>query len=366
MCRMTVYKGLGLDQSILLADLIVKPKHSIIHQSYDCHERFHNTGLPPQLNADGFGIGWYAEKLYSAKTRDELFSPKRRVSDSFDGVVVPRNKEYETPCVFTSISPAWNNRNLVQLADKVSSPLFFAHVRAASIGSLTSETNCHPFTFDKYLFMHNGGVADFHKIKRKLVDRLSEVAYGMIRGSTDSEHCFALFLTHLEELGSLDLEFSGKDFRRAMGKTIRTLNALCQSVFHLLSLVLMLGSGAGISEPSLLNFAVTDGDTLIATRYVNVSTSAAASLYFSSGSRWIRSVERPKEYIMQRHNKEEKVFVMASERLSNEPSDWLEVPKNSIVTVTKEMNIQICPIVSLLGDEPEPEVVPQASAVLEK
>ncbi|ETW02165.1 hypothetical protein H310_05734 [Aphanomyces invadans] len=353
MCRMTVYKGLGLDQSILLADLIVKPKHSIIHQSYDCHERFHNTGLPPQLNADGFGIGWYAEKLYSAKARDELlYSPKRRVSRSFDGVVVPRNKEYETPCVFTSISPAWNNRNLVQLADKVSSPLFFAHVRAASIGSLTSETNCHPFTFDKYLFMHNGGVSEFYKIKRKLVDRLSDVAYSMIRGSTDSEHCFALFLTHLEELGSLDQEFSGKDMRHAMGKTIRTLNMLCHA--------------AGITEPSLLNFAVTDGDTLIATRYVNVSSSAAASLYFSSGSRWIQSVERPKEYIMQRHNKEEKVFVMASERLSNEPSDWLEVPKNSIVTVTKEMNIQICPILTLLGDEPEPEVVPQSPAVLEK
>ncbi|RHY35059.1 hypothetical protein DYB32_000467 [Aphanomyces invadans] len=346
MCRMTVYKGLGLDQSILLADLIVKPKHSIIHQSYDCHERFHNTGLPPQLNADGFGIGWYAEKLYSAKARDELlYSPKRRVSRSFDGVVVPRNKEYETPCVFTSISPAWNNRNLVQLADKVSSPLFFAHVRAASIGSLTSETNCHPFTFDKYLFMHNG------------------LAF-LPRDLVTSRRSFALFLTHLEELGSLDQEFSGKDMRHAMGKTIRTLNMLCQydrSVHSMDSCGRR--SAAGITEPSLLNFAVTDGDTLIATRYVNVSSSAAASLYFSSGSRWIQSVERPKEYIMQRHNKEEKVFVMASERLSNEPSDWLE---NSIVTVTKEMNIQICPILTLLGDEPEPEVVPQSPAVLEK
>ncbi|EQC32108.1 hypothetical protein SDRG_10304 [Saprolegnia diclina VS20] len=347
MCRMTIYKGLGLEQSILLADLIVKPKHSIIHQSYSCTERFHNTGLPPTLNADGFGIGWYAEKLYSSKKRrhdDDMPSPKkqRRHSDSVDGVVVPRDREYETPCVFTSISPAWNNRNLVQLADKVSSPLFFAHVRAASIGSLTSETNCHPFTFDKYLFMHNGGVADFNKIKRKLVDRLSDVAYDMIRGSTDSEHCFALYLTELEKLGPLEGEFTGKEMRHAMFNTIKILNALSRE--------------AEITEPSLLNFAVTDGDTLIATRYVNVASSGAASLYFSSGSRWIRSVERPKEYIMQRHNKEEKVFVMASERLSNEPGDWLEVPKNAIVTVSAEMNIQICPIKSLLDDEIEPEV----------
>ncbi|OQS02528.1 hypothetical protein THRCLA_05104 [Thraustotheca clavata] len=355
MCRMTIYKGLGLDQSILLADLIVKPKHSIIHQSYNCTERFHNTGLPSQLNADGFGIGWYAEKLYSNKQReyDEVMpSPKKqcRHSDSVDGVVVPRNREYETPCVFTSISPAWNNRNLVQLADKVSSPLFFAHVRAASIGSLTSETNCHPFTFDKYLFMHNGGVSDFSKIKRRLIDRLSEVAYDMIRGSTDSEHCFALYLTELEKIGPLEGEFTGKEMRSAMFNTIRIINALCRET--------------GITEPSLLNFAVTDGDTLIATRYVNVDSSAAASLYFTSGSRWIRSVERPKEYIMQRHNKEEKVFVMASERLSNELGDWLEVPKNAIVTVSAEMNIQICPIKNLLDDEVEPDLLKNKSTAL--
>jgi hypothetical protein len=41
---------------------------------------------------------------------------------------------------------------------------------------------------------------------------------------------------------------------------------------------------AGISEPSLLNFAVTDGQSVVATRYVNSSTDEAASLYFSTGT----------------------------------------------------------------------------------
>lgn len=50
-----------------------------------------------------------------------------------------------TPCVFTSTLPAWNNRNLNRLCAKVSSPLVFAHVRAAGLGSAITETNCHPF-----------------------------------------------------------------------------------------------------------------------------------------------------------------------------------------------------------------------------
>lgn len=125
MCRMTIYKGLGIDQSILLSDLITRPNHSIIKQSYNCQERFHNTGLPPQLNADGFGIGWYVESLYSAQ--DKFPSPaikKRKVLSRRPGrrpskIEQNRNKQYETPCVFTSVTPAWNNRNLFQLADKV-------------------------------------------------------------------------------------------------------------------------------------------------------------------------------------------------------------------------------------------------------
>ncbi len=151
MCRMMIYKS-RLEQSILLSDLIVKPNHSIIRQSYNCQERFHDTGLPPQLNADGFGIGWYAESMYRVKESADVISPKtkrRKRNESSGSVVIERNTQYETPCVFTSVTPAWNNRNLVQLADKVSSPLFFAHVRAASIGSPTTEANCHPFTFDK-------------------------------------------------------------------------------------------------------------------------------------------------------------------------------------------------------------------------
>ena len=67
-------------------------------------------------------------------------------------------EQHVAPGVFTSISPAWNNDNLFRLSNKIRSSLVFAHVRAASLGSLVSESNCHPFAVGKYMFMHNGCV----------------------------------------------------------------------------------------------------------------------------------------------------------------------------------------------------------------
>ncbi|EFJ51075.1 hypothetical protein VOLCADRAFT_116647, partial [Volvox carteri f. nagariensis] len=87
------------------------------------------------LNGDGFGIGWFS-------------TDERRERDP-------------TPCVFTSITPAWNNENLSRLACKIVSPLVFAHVRAAYPGMPVSEQNCHPFQFSRYMWMHNGVVAGF-------------------------------------------------------------------------------------------------------------------------------------------------------------------------------------------------------------
>lgn len=49
----------------------------------------------------------------------------------------------------------WNDRNLRELAAGVSSPLFFAHIRA-STGTAIQETNTHPFRYGRWLWMHNG------------------------------------------------------------------------------------------------------------------------------------------------------------------------------------------------------------------
>ena len=92
MCRFTLYLG----PKIRLSSLVVEPKHSIIDQS------FHSQSQEEPLNGDGFGIAWYAPGLS------------------------------EEPALFRSVTPAWNNSNLLELARVVESPLIFAHVRAAT------------------------------------------------------------------------------------------------------------------------------------------------------------------------------------------------------------------------------------------
>ena len=77
MCRFLVYKG----RDILMSDLLLKTEQSLIIQSFHAKER------QEPLNGDGFGVGWYAPEI----------DP--------------------TPCVYTSIQPAWSNRNLFRLAE---------------------------------------------------------------------------------------------------------------------------------------------------------------------------------------------------------------------------------------------------------
>ena len=152
MCRWLAYSG----SPILIENLLYKPQHSLIDQS------LHSQLGAETTNGDGFGIGWYGAG--------------------------------ETPGLFHSVEPAWNDRNLRELAAHVESPLVFAHIRASS-GSPVQQTNCHPFRHGRWLWMHNGVIRDFHEVKRDLVLAVDPSLYGEIEGSTDSEVFFYLALT---------------------------------------------------------------------------------------------------------------------------------------------------------------------------
>ena len=103
-------------------ELLFNTEHGIVDQSL--HARM---GAEP-TNGDGFGLGWYGTG--------------------------------EGPAIYRSVEPAWSDVNLRELAAHIESPLFFTHVRAA-IGSPVQETNCHPFRRGKWLFVHNGFIADW-------------------------------------------------------------------------------------------------------------------------------------------------------------------------------------------------------------
>ena len=158
MCRWMAYSG----DPILVEELLFRPAHSIIDQSLHAQ-----LGGGITTNGDGFGIGWYGD---SAK-----------------------------PALYKSVHPAWNDRDLREIAGQIRTPLLFAHVRASS-GTPVQRSNCHPFRYGRWLWMHNGSLAGFHEVKRDLMMAVDPSLYAEIEGSTDTETLFFLALTFgLEE-----------------------------------------------------------------------------------------------------------------------------------------------------------------------
>ncbi|KFH64764.1 hypothetical protein MVEG_09495 [Podila verticillata NRRL 6337] len=295
MCRMLLYKG---RQPIQLAHLLTKPAHSIINQSFDSRLRLDHRR---PINGDGFGVGWYDNE--------------------------PDEELGVSPCIFTSVTPAWNNMNLIRLSEKIRSPLVFAHVRASTAGSV-SESNCHPWQYGRLMFMHNGGIGDFHLIKRKVQESLSDEIFLAVNGNTDSELAFAVFLSQLST-PSQSNAFCHTTLKEAMLKTIAKLNAWTKE--------------AGATEVSLMNFAVTDGVSVVCSRYISSRHLEAASLYYSSGTRF--EEYKPGHYRMVKADKREDIVVIASEPLTFEKADWLTIPSNTVVVITSKMNVLMYPIV---------------------
>ncbi|KAK9448208.1 nucleophile aminohydrolase [Limtongia smithiae] len=314
MCRFMIYKG---REPILLAHLLTRPEHSIINQSFDSRLRI---DMRRPINGDGFGVGYY-----TSETDPELG----------DG-----------PCVFCATTPAWNNVNLARLAEKTKSSLVFAHVRASTSGVL-SETNCHPFVFHSLMFMHNGQIANFNKLpalKRRFAMHVKDAYLGAIQGATDSEWAFALFLDSLDKLGVDPSGPAGLNgfphtiLREAMEITIRLIKDWTREAVEAHAVASKQASAdsddINLNEPSLLNFAVTDGHSVVVTRYITSRTEEAASLHFSTGSRF--TAYKPRQYTMERRDRQQDVVLVASEPLTFERSDWVTIPTNTIVTINDQ------------------------------
>jgi len=279
MCRFIAYKG----ETILLDDLLFRPNNSLIKQSYEAKE------LEEPLNGDGFGIGWYNHEISTS------------------------------PAVFVSMTPAWSNRNLKNLAGHLKSPCIFAHVRAASMGDI-SEANCHPFTYENWMFMHNGGIEDFAKIKRQVRRAYSDSIYMWLRGQTDSEHFFALILDKI--IGKKD-SVSPLDVVAAMEEAIRYIQNLKKE--------------AKVTAPTYLNTCITNGKFMVATRYCSDLSEEAPSLYYSTGSQYV--CQDGVCHLVQSPDKHAAMVV--SEKLTEFADDWQKVPNNHFVMIHNNMLAQL-------------------------
>ncbi len=261
MCRWMAWHG----QPLLVEELLFKPKHGLIDQS------LHSRMGAETTNGDGFGLGWYG------------------VGDG--------------PGVYRSVAPAWGDANLRQLAGHIESPLFLAHVRATS-GTAVQETNCHPYSHGRWLFVHNGLISGFHAVRRELMLAVDPALFSDIQGSTDSEILFHLALTYGLEADPL----------AALERTI--------------GLVETTADRHGIDRAVQASIGVSDGECLWAVRY---STEGSSRTLFVSADAQALKQLHPENPRLQRLRDEDRLVV--SEPFADLPGAWHEIPESTALVV---------------------------------
>jgi len=250
MCRWMAYAG----DKIYLENLLFLQKNSLISQSLKATKSSFTT------NGDGFGVAWYGGR--------------------------------KTPGVFKDVLPAWNDENLRQLSQHVKSNLFFAHVRATT-GTGVSRANCHPYTYGKWSFMHNGQIGHWQLLRQDIESMISKDFYSYRLGTTDSE---ALFLLAL----SCGLE---KDPVGAVREAIEKVHKLLEV--------------NRATEPLRLSAALSDGKSIWAFRYS--SDKQSPTLFFGTPDTHKKNV------------KVRMINTIASEPFDDDSDHWTAVGESKLV-----------------------------------
>ncbi len=259
MCRWLAYSG----APIFLDEVLFKTDHSLIDQSIQATDPLSTT------NGDGFGIGWYGKRDF--------------------------------PGVYRDLRPAWNDTNLQALAAQIESPMFMAHVRATT-GSPVQRTNCHPFSYENWLFLHNGSINEYERLHRDLLMAVSPELFPLIRGTTDSELMFMLAVT--------------------FGMT----GDVKAGLERMAGFVEDLAARYDIDDALQMTLGISDGESLYAVRY---STSGNSRSLFHSASRKGTMDIAPDAG---RFSRDARAIV--SEPLSHLADEWVPVPESSFVEIT--------------------------------
>ena len=223
-------------------------------------------------NGDGTGLGWYEHRA--------------------------------EPALFRSITPAWGDENLLELATEIRTRLFLAHVRAGT-GTPVQQTNCHPFRYRNWLFVHNGHIAGYQNLRRDLLMAVHYDLFGNIAGSTDSELMFHLALT----FGLTDDPITG--------------------IARMAGFVEAIAATSGLDEPALqMTVGVSDGARLYAVRYA--SGPEVNTLFVSESPESVRMLYPDNERL---EHFGDDARVVVSEPLTHLPGMWREVPAGTALII---------------------------------
>jgi predicted glutamine amidotransferase len=248
MCRWIAYRG----ETTALEHYVTSPSHSLVTQSIAALES------TASVNGDGFGLGWYGA--------------------------------HPEPGLYREIRPAWSDDNLRYLCRHLQSHLFFAHVRAAT-GTPITRPNCHPFACAKWLFMHNGFIGNWTRLRRQVEALIPDALYPARVGTTDSEAIF--------------LAIMGAGIDDPVAATETTLARLVDLI-----------------GPDRMRFtaALANGKDLYAFRYA--VNDRANTLYYRESEQGI---------------------VVVSEPLDKNPGNWIPVPESHVLVAKAGEPTRIVP-----------------------
>jgi glutamine amidotransferase len=273
MCRIAAYLG---GPEIPLSSLVLDPEHSLVEQAHSPREMLSGT-----VNTDGFGVGWYVP----------------------EGAGSAEGARVGEPALYRSGRSIWADRSFASLAGKLASRSIFAAVRNATPGLPVEDSGVPPFGAGPYLFMHNSAVEGFrHTAMRELRGSLSDEAYAGILGVTDSETIFAGLCDRVGATG-----VTGAEPHRESLDADGLSEALSETIRH------VSGVAARAGVQATLNLSVTDGSTMVFSRYS--LRGPGNSLYYMEDGRSCPGGA-----------------VVASERLDGDPG-WREAPDEHLLIV---------------------------------
>ncbi|UFQ19578.1 MULTISPECIES: ergothioneine biosynthesis protein EgtC [Streptomyces] len=198
MCRHIAFLG----PQVPLGSLLVEPAHGLYRQSWAPRRQRYGT-----VNADGFGVGWYA-----------------------DGDPVPGR--------YRRTGPIWADQSFADLARVVRSGALLAAVRDATLAGADGEAAAAPFAYGPWLFSHNGAVGGWPGSLASLAEGLPPDELLSMEAHCDSALVWALVLHRLRR---------GDEAGQALADTVLDV--------------------AGAAPASRLNLLMTDGVTITATAW---------------------------------------------------------------------------------------------------
>lgn len=230
-----------------------------------------------------------------------------------------------TPRIVRRGRAAFQDLEFLTDAHEIQSRIVVAHVRRGTTGSATEE-NAHPFRVGRWVFAHNDGLPHFEKIGPILE---AEVGTDLVReriGQTDSELLFLWILTRIREevpqaiTGGAPLEASVRAVRCAVDRLV----GLCRA--------------DGVQDLAL-NFVLTDGAGLVASRYHRpLFVLERDRAFVCEVCRECHCHHCVSDEAVDAASHGSRAIVVASEPITDEA--WTEVPEGSILGVTRQAVLQ--------------------------